>query len=164
MTTCLQRFQRAADKCRNSVDVTRLWNLADDTSTPEPYWDVLLATYPWTFRDRHDSNSHRQPHITVGSHVITNPLAMAYHQLRSYPPYSRRLSDFPPFGRSRNFSGERPPLRESNPVHGLQRGGLGTHIIDGSGKIKHYSCHIAHSARPRAAEHPVSSISGKMPE
>ena len=53
----LQRFQHVTNKCHSCVDVTRLWNLADDTSEPEAYFDILLETCPWAFRDRHDSNS-----------------------------------------------------------------------------------------------------------
>ena len=53
----LKRFEDVARKCRNRIDVTRLWNLADDTGEPEAYFDILLTTCPWAFKDRHDSNS-----------------------------------------------------------------------------------------------------------
>tara|TARA_R100000808_G_scaffold3710_1_gene12837 strand:- start:633 stop:1136 length:504 start_codon:yes stop_codon:yes gene_type:complete len=48
------------DDCvRALVNITRLWNWADQEADGTPYWDILKARFPLAFRDRSNTNSLR---------------------------------------------------------------------------------------------------------
>lgn len=52
-----ERVVRLAAKCRDTRDVTRLWNLIDCWEVSEPFWRVLADTCPWAFHEPSQVNS-----------------------------------------------------------------------------------------------------------
>ena len=48
------------DDCvRALVNITRLWNWADQEADGTPYWDILKVRFPLAFRDPSNTNSVR---------------------------------------------------------------------------------------------------------
>jgi len=58
MTTT--QFQLAAIRAKNAPHlITRLWNVADSTDSPEPLWRILATICPEHFDDPRNANSIR---------------------------------------------------------------------------------------------------------